>query len=240
MLKASRIVVVHFLASIFFVSLGFVVPSLCLAELPAGVVPITSEPNHKIKFDNGRVRVIEAYLPAGKTSLFHEHRYDAFFVFFQAKGFTSEPYQGKLVVPNLQAGAVQYIPVESGPYIHRVSAAGDEPAHVSALELMAPAAGTSSASEARFPPFEVALENSRGRIYRLKLGPGESTDVFSRPAGTAIFAVTSGRISEKPEGKPERQWNFEPGHFRWVDTKEELAIKNGGPAPIELVEIEVF
>jgi mannose-6-phosphate isomerase-like protein (cupin superfamily) len=221
-----------------FVGLSFSLP--CLAQLPAGVVPITSEPNHKVKFDNGRVRMIEAALPQGKTSLFHEHQYDGFFVFFRSKGFASEPLQGKPVVTNLPAGTVLFIPAENGPYIHRVSAGSDEPALVSVLELMARTAGSTTASELRFPPFEIALENSRGRVYRLKLNPGKSSDVFTRPAGTAVFAISSGRISEKPEGKPIRMWDIEPGYFRWVDAKEELTIKNEGQVPVELVEIEVF
>jgi mannose-6-phosphate isomerase-like protein (cupin superfamily) len=219
---------------------GFFLPLPCLAQLPAGVVPITSEPNHKVKFENGRVRMIEAALPKGKTSLFHEHQYDGFFVFFRSKGFANEPFQGKRVATDLHDGAVLFIPAENGPYIHRVSAGKDEPALVSVLELMTRTAGNTNSSELRFPPFETALENPRGRIYRLKLKPGESSDVFTRPAGTAIFAISSGRISEQPEGKPTRMWDLEPGTFKWVDAKEELTIRNEGQVPVELVEIEVF
>jgi len=223
---------------LYFVS--FFLPLTCLAQLPAGVVPITSEPNHKVKFENGRVRMIEASLPKGKTSLFHEHQYDGFFVFFRAKGFENEPFKGKRIVTDLHDGAVLFIPAENGPYIHRVSAGGDEPVLVSVLELMTRTAGNANTSELRFPPFETALENPRGRIYRLKLQPGESSDVFTRPAGTGIFAISSGRVSEQTEGKPIRTWDMEPGYFRWVDAKEELTIKNEGQVPVELVEIEVF
>lgn len=219
---------------------SFLLSSTCLAQLPAGVVPITSEPNHQVKFENGRVRMIEAALPNGKTSLFHEHQYDGFFVFFRSKGFVNEPFQGKRVVTDLQAGAVLFVPAENGPYIHRVSAGNDEPALVSVLELRTRTAGNTNASELRFPPFETALENPRGRIYRLKLKPGESSDVFTRPAGTAIFAISSGRISEQSAGKPTRMWDMEPGYFKWVDAKEELTIRNEGQVPVELVEIEVF
>lgn len=217
-----------------------ITPLVAIAELPDGVVPITSEPNHKVRFDNGRVRMIEAALPKGKTSLFHEHQYDGFFVFFQSKGFTSEPLKGKPVVTNLPVGTVLFISAEKGPYIHRVLAGGDESALVSVIELMAQTPISTNASDLRFPPFEVALENSRGRAYRLKLNPGESADAFIRPTGTAIFAVSSGRISEKAANKPVRLWDFEPGHFRWIDASEELTLKNESPAPIELVEIEVF
>ena len=36
-----------------------IVPTLCEAQTPDGVVAITAEPDHKIRFDNGRVRMYE-------------------------------------------------------------------------------------------------------------------------------------------------------------------------------------
>ncbi len=221
--------------------LGFLAPLPGIAQTTGGVVPITSEPEHKIRFDNGKVRLVEVVLPRGKSSLFHEHRADAFFVFFRTAEITSEPFGGKPVATTTPAGSVQFRSTADGPYVRRVIASGEETVHVSALELLAPAApDPSSALQDRFPPFEIAMENSSGRIYRLKLGPGESTEAFTRPAGTAIFAISSGRVSEKPEGKPERLWDFEPGHFRWVETGEELSLRNESAIPIEWVEIEVF
>lgn len=221
--------------------LGLIIPLVANAGPPEGVVAITAEPEHKIRFDNGRVRVIEVILPQGKSSLFHEHLYDAFFVFFRNAEITSEPFKGKPVATTTPVGATHFTSTASGPYSHRVIATGKEAIHVIALELLKPAtAGSASASELRFPPFEVSLENTQGRIYRLKLSPSESADAFIRPAGTAIFAVSSGRISEKSANKPVRLWDFEPGHFRWIEASEELTLKNESPTPIELVEIEVF
>lgn len=216
--------------------------AMCLSafgELPAGAVPITSEPNHKVTFENGEVRVIEAHIPEGKKTLFHEHRYDGFFVFFRADGFVNEPYEGSPVSPNLPTGAVQFIPA-SKPYIHRVGAAGTQEVYVSVVELLTPARSTAKEAEERFPPFEILLENSRGRMYRLRLKPGESIDEFTRPAGTAIFAITSGQVTEKSRGKPTRTWDLAPGKFRWTDSREQLTLKNEGQTLVELVEIEVF
>jgi len=218
---------------------GLLVCAPCNAALPPGVVPITSEPSHKVLFENHLVRTIEARISKGKRSLFHEHRFDGFYVFFKTDGFVTEPYNGKPVSPNLQPGAVTFIPADK-PYIHRVGALGGEDAHVSVVELLTPAKEAGTEIEVRFPPFALSLENPRGRIYRLKLGPGESTDVFTRPAGTAIFAITPGQLTEKPAGKSARTWAMTPGGFRWTDASEELTIRNAGQTPVELVEIEVF
>lgn len=242
MLNAARDVGKHPVATALIVCcLGFLAPMSSVAQPQDGVVPFASSPDHKARLDNSKVRLVELILPKGKATLFHEHRHDDFVVHFRTAKVANEPFGGKPAVIKIAAGSVFFNSVEKGPYAHRVIAAGEETVHNIALELMAPAAaGSASASESRFPPFELALENSRGRVYRLKLNPGESTDVFTRPAGTAVFAISSGRISEKSEGKPARLWDFEPGHFRWVDTNEELTLKNESSAPIELVEIEVF
>lgn len=230
-----------FIAALVSSCLGFLAPMSAPAAPPEGVIPITAEPDHKIRFADGSVRIIEVVLPKGKATLFHEHLYDAFFVFFRNAEVTSELFRGKPVATTLPAGSVSFTSTATGPYSHRVIASGDETVHVIATELLAPlGAGPTSASETRFPPFEVALENARGRIYRLKLNPGESADGFTRPAGTVVFAISPSRISEQQEGKSARLWHFEPGDFRRTTQSEELSLKNESPTSIEMVEIEVF
>jgi len=227
------------IVSLFFSLSGLFASSLCYADLPSGVVPITSEPNHKIRFENDKVRMIEAQVPKGKKSLFHEHRYDGFYAFFKADGFINEPYGDKPISPDLKTGTVLFIPANK-PYIHRVGASKKQGIHVSVVELLKSTRIGEETAEARFPPFELALENPRGRIYRLKLSPGESTEVFTRPANTAIFAINTGEIVEKHEGNPESRWELTPGAFRWIDSSDELMISNVGKTPVEMVEIEVF
>jgi len=229
----SRVVLVVY----YFILSGFITSPLCHAELPAGVVPITSEPSHKVLFQNSKVRIIEAQIAKGTKSLFHEHQYDGLYVFFKAEGLGNEPYKGKIVTPNLKSGAVQFVPI-TGQYIHRVIASKDHDLDISVVECLIPA-GVVTTDE-RFPPFTLALESPRGRIYRLKLNPGDATDTFTRAANTAIFAITPGQISEMSDDKPANTWKFETGNFRWIDTQQELTIKNDGQQPVELVEIEVY
>jgi hypothetical protein len=216
-------------------------PAPVRAEPPERVVAITAEPHHKVRFDNGRVRLVEAVFLKGNASLFHTHLYDAFFVFFNTAAVGNQILGEKAVITKLAAGAVHFTSTAKGPYTHSVSAAGEETVHVSALELMqAPPPISAHTPQDRFPPFEVVIDNPRGRLFRLKLGPGEATESFVRPAATAILAVSSGRISEKATGRQDQLWDFEPGYFRWTETSEELTLRNESSTPIELVEIEVF
>ncbi len=138
-----------------------------------GVVPITSEPLHKVRFDNGKVRLIEALVPKGKASLFHTHVHDAFFVFFNPSEVGNQLLGEKQVFVNLPAGAAHFTSTTKGPYSHSVIAANEVAIHVSALELMQPPSPKAAdAREERFPPFQVVIDNPRGRLYRLKLAPG--------------------------------------------------------------------
>lgn len=220
--------------------MGVFVPTLSPAQVPDGVVAITAEPEHKIRFDNGRVRMYEVVLPKGKATLYHEHRFDSFSVIFRDTEISNESQGGKPVAFNVPAGRVVFASTAEGPYSHRVVATGDSTFHVIAMELMSPPRTAALPTPRPDSMFKVTLENPRGRVYRLTLAPGESTEAFSRRAETGVFAIGAGRISESANGKATRLWDFESGHFRWIETSEKLSIRNDGPGPIDLVEIEVF
>lgn len=229
------------IASAFLFLLGCTAPLTRLAEPPEGVVRIEAEPNHKIRFDNGAVRVYEVVLTKGQATLVHEHRADSFAVIFGNAEFINEPRGGKARTVKLPDGFVGFAPAAKNPYSHRAIASGDSTFHVAVLELLSPApAGAPRASGRTDPPFKVVRASPRGRAYRITLAPGASTPPFARPAGSAIFAISAGRVAEEVDGKPDRLWDVEPGYFRWFETSETLSLKNEGSAPIDLVEIEVF
>ena len=220
---------------------AIVVSSPGAAQTPVGVVPITAEPEHKIRFDNGRVRMYEVLLPKDRATQVHEHRADSFAVNFGAAEITNEFLGGKAVVLHTTPGTTSFTSTAQGPYSHRVIASGDSTFHVIAMELLSRTPAATRIDMPRpGPAFAPILQNARGRAWRISLAPGESTGSFTRPAGTAVFAITGGRISEFTDGKPARLWDFEPAYFRWYDASEQLSVRNDGPTPIELVEVEVF
>jgi hypothetical protein len=231
----------HLAAILITCCFGVIAPVSGIAQTPAGVVPITSEPDHKIRLDNGRVRMYEVVLPKGGATLVHEHRTDSFTVFIRPAELTNEPYGGKPAILQRTPGFVGFASTAKGPYSHRVIASGETTIHLIAMELLSPTpTGTATATQRPSSTFKVVLENPRGRAYRVALAPGESTETFTRVAGSALFAISAGRISESADGKPVRLWDFEPGHFRWFETSEKLSVKNESSTPIDLVEIEVF
>ena len=216
-------------------------PGQVICQTIDGVVAITSEPDHKFRFDDGKLRIYEVFLPKGKWTLPHEHRVDSFTVFINSTEITNEPSGGKPVIVKIAAGRVGFASAAKGPYSHRVMPSGETAFHVVGLELLSPTPASAAPTAQRSgSAFKVALENPRGRAYRVTLGPGESTDTFARARRSALFAISAGRLSEIIEGGLVRLWDFEPGHFKWSESSERVLLKNEGTAPIDLVEIEVF
>lgn len=216
------------------------VPSVAVSQTPEQAVPITAEPEHKIRFDNGTVRMYEVRLPKGHATLMHEHRADSFSVIFGDTEITNEPLGGAATESTFAAGRVGFASTAQGPYAHRVIASEDTDFHVIAMELMAAEpASAASLEPIADPAFELVLDNPRGRAYRIRLAPGESTGPFRRRGSTALFAISAGRIAEAVAGAGIRLWDFATGHFRWMDTAETLRLKNEGSAPLHLVEIEI-
>lgn len=216
-------------------------PSNGLAQSPEQVVPITAEPDHKIRFDNGKVRMYEVRLAKGQATLMHEHRADSFSVIFRDTRISIEPLGGAATSSVFSAGRVGFASTAEGAYSHRVVASEDTGFHVIALELMTPAPDPAASLDPRAEPsFELVLDNPRGRAYRIRLGPGESTGPYLRPGSTAVFAVSAGRIAEEVSRERDRLWDFETGHFRWIDIAQTLTLKNEGSTPVDLIEIEIY
>lgn len=219
---------------------ALVYPAFGLARTPEQVVPITAEPEHRIRFDNGTVRMYELRLPKGRATLMHEHRADSFSVIFGDTEITNELLAGAATRSTFAAGRVGFASTAQGPYSHRVVASEDTDFHVIAMELMSPEPASAANLDPRADPaFELVLDNPRGRAYRIQLAPGESTGLFRRPGSTALFAISAGRIAEAVAGAGSRLWDFETGHFRWMDMAETLSLTNEGSAPVHLVEIEI-
>ena len=223
-------------------SVGAFAPSASYGQTSKSVVPVNAEPDHHIRFENGKVRMYEVMLPKGKSTMMHEHRADNFQVFFNDSKVTVEPKGGLPATFPVRAGFVAFSSTGLGTYTHRVEGAGDTPFRVIAIELLSASSATAGTAsvERPSPPFNVALRNPKGRAYRVGLDPGESTKTFTRPANTAIFAISSGRISEQAEGKAPKQWEFNSGNFRWSETPAILSLKNESSTRVELVEVEIF
>jgi hypothetical protein len=224
------------------IGLSVVLAMSVFAQSKDAAVPVSQEPSHHIRFDNGRVRVYDVHVPRGAWTQFHEHAADNFFVFMEPTTQAFEFSDGRRGTREVKVGEVGFSSTATGPYTHRVSPQGVLPLHVVDIEILNNAKlGSGIGGPKRPEPnFKMVLENARGRAYELVLKPGQSSGVFTRPTNTGIFAVSGGRVSETSEGKPLRLWDSESGDFHWNDIEEKLTIKNESGKDEEFVEIELF
>jgi hypothetical protein len=211
------------------VVIALAVPTSMLAQGSDTVVPVYKESHHRVRFDNGIVRVYEVKLKGGESTLFHEHAADNIAVRVSTNTIVDQRLGEQSNVFSAKTGKVTLASTEKGPYTHRVGSI-DDYFHVVDIEInrksrLGPNIETPKRSEKHFT---IVSETSRGRAYRMILKASESTETFARPANTAIVALSGGRITEVMEGKPPRFWDSEPGNFRWVDVPEKLTIKNDG------------
>jgi hypothetical protein len=112
------------------------IPLPVIAQSKDPVVPVSMEPDHHIRFDNGKVRVYDVHLVKGKWSQFHEHTWDNFFVFMHATTQAFEFSDGRHGTRQVKTGEVAFASTATGPYAHRVTAEGDTPVHVVDIEIL--------------------------------------------------------------------------------------------------------
>jgi hypothetical protein len=107
-----------------------------LAQQKDSVVPVSREPSHHIRFDNGRVRVYDVRLPPGNWTLFHEHSWDNFFVFIVPATQDYEFIDGRHGTREVNPAEVGFTSTATGPYTHRARVEGKHPLHVVDIEIL--------------------------------------------------------------------------------------------------------
>src|SRR5262245_46946610 len=141
-------------------------------------IPVDQEPHHKIVFKNDFVRVIDATFPPGYVTLNHSHDVDNVAITIATGREVAEP------------GRIGRAGFSKGGYSHRVTNSGPAIMRFIAVEILKTDRPSSPA--AQLPNHTIELENDRVRVYRVKLGPGESLASHSHTAGWLEVTVAGG------------------------------------------------
>jgi hypothetical protein len=187
---------------------------------------------------NDVVRVVQVTLPPGESTLFHEHRADMATVVIAPADLSSQPYMGEPRRLREELGQIGYTAYASMPFIHRVSNIGQTTFEIVAAEIRA-SPSSESLDGGREPPYELALENERVRIWRLMLEPNQANDLGSLELATLRVAQTGGRLMENVgNGAPELR-ELGSGSLQWLPKGESVAIRNVGDSQVVIVDIEI-
>jgi hypothetical protein len=174
-------------------------------------VPVDQEPHHKVVLTNDFVRVIDATFPAGYVTLNHRHDIDNVAVTISTGRDDAE-----------SANRVGRAGFSKGGYSHSVTNSGPGVMRFIDVEILKSDRPASPAMQ--LPNHTLELENDRVRIYRVKLGAGESLASHTHNAGWLEVTVSGGAG---------------PGAYLWRAASVAGPLKvPAGVAPLEIVEIE--
>jgi quercetin dioxygenase-like cupin family protein len=211
---------------------------VAVASLPRQTaVPVSKEPRHHVKFENEKVRVIEAIIPPGDTTLFHTHSRDNVPVAISGGKLKIELLGRAPTFSTSETGAVSFA---KATYTHRITNVGETTLHFMDAEIVA-----SSGRSKDVPPLDMAhgmspvMDNEQVRVSRLKLAPGESTGIHSHHLPRLMVVIVGGKVANEPgQGGTPVVEELKTGDFRWYEGREKHSLENAGKSRVELVNIE--
>jgi mannose-6-phosphate isomerase-like protein (cupin superfamily) len=208
---------------------------LLISQTGPKVVPVGEEPRHHVVFQNKYVRVIDAAIVPGDTTLFHTHSVDNVPVVIAGGNLRTEILGGKITESSVETGSAWFVPAT---YTHRISNIGKTNLRFIDAEVLSSPPATPTATETdKVPGRTLVLENEQVRIYSLKLARGETTGFFTHSRPVLQVEVTGGNISVNQRGSIKKEMVVKPGEFHWSETTETRSITSIGDSPYEAVEI---
>jgi len=146
----------------------------------------------KVGIDNDQVKVVQVVVqPQEKTKL-HQHKVNRVMIYLNSGRQDFDYQPGGESVLNVKAGEVKWSPA-GGMHIAEVTSA--HPIGIVEIELKNPGSGK-SASTALDPlkvdpkQYKLEFENDQVRVFRVKIGPHESTPVHEHVLNRVLTYIT--------------------------------------------------
>ena len=199
-------------------------------------VPVGEEPRHHIKFENKYVRVIDAVIAPGDTTLFHTHSRDNVPVCINGGKLRTEVMGGQTTDTTAETGRVTFA---RASYTHRITNMNPtEVRFIDAEILASPPPKASPSSLGDVPKHTLIFENDRVRAYRLILEPGQSTGLHEHALSFLNVVVSPGKLVLEQPGRKAETMDLQPGSFVWHEGPLRHSLKNAGAKRFEAIDIE--
>jgi quercetin dioxygenase-like cupin family protein len=203
-----------------------------LSSQSAPPIPVDQEPRHRVMLADDRLRVLEVSIPAGDTSLNHQHDFDLVTINIEngpTRTFSSP--DGWSAVRPREVGGVNVAEYTGRSSAHVVQNVGDRAYRLTGVENLKTGEWSSHAAIAE-PGVRVITESRAFRAYQVDLiRDRRATHVHQVPV---VVTLLEGRAMEgRAEGRPLER----PGEWRVVPAGvvHELATDTGA----RIIEIEV-
>src|SRR5271165_557042 len=167
-----------------------------LLLVPAAAALLFAVETVKTPIDTDDVRVLDAIVqPHEKTSL-HEHKVNRAMI-YRTAGWQNFDYEGgRHAVLTFRENEVKWSPAE-GKHIAEV--ASEQPVNIVEIELKKPGAGKAVTTD--LDPLKVdkkhyklEFENDQVRVFRVKIGPHESTPMHEHQLNRIMLYLTDASV----------------------------------------------
>ena len=205
---------------------GLTLPSWAAAEEKPTIVPVTKAPFHLFTFQDENMSLENVALPPGRSTTYHSHDQDLFFVITSGAKVKNQPLGKDPVDLDFALGNVYFAWYTKTPAAHQIINVDQNPLRLLGLGIVRPEQGKFTPST-RAAKYEVVMDNERVRAWRLKLNPGEAVPTVQQTAPGARFVVAGGNVVEKRPGKPDQSLILRSHDFMSLPP-EERGLENIG------------
>lgn len=222
------------------------------ARRKAQPVAIAAEPLYKLVLENPRVRVLQAEIPAGKTTTFHRHEAD-YVLISLSPARVVERIAGKpartanfaVGETQLVGGGLAHVLTNSGatPYravfVELLGAAGEPPPRTPGQRrnpCVYPAGGITDKCPGTF----MQKRSWKGATVTVhQLAPGAVLGRHEHKSDHLAVAITPLHLQSAIEGQQPVHLTWQPGEVAWVQGGMSHSLSNEGQQPARFVTIEL-
>jgi hypothetical protein len=130
------------------VASGFALPSWVAAEEQPTVVPVTKAPFHLFTFQDENRSLENVALPAGRSTTYHSHNQDLFFVITDGAKIKNQPLGKDPVEIDFKLGNVYFAWYTKTPGTHQIINIDNKPMRLLGLGIVHPGPGPLHAVDA--------------------------------------------------------------------------------------------
>ncbi len=195
------------------------------------VVPVASEPRHHVVYQNDWVRVIDAFFPAGDTTLYHTHDRDNVPICLAGGSMTTQPLGGSSQPGTAHAGSVGFA---RASYTHQIVNVGQTDLHFLDVEILRPPdPDTPLGPETGLADHAVEFENDRVRVFRVRSQATGAASAHAHPHRVLGVVVPATEVSPQSAGRAALP--PPPGSLTWYEPQQPVHTAPG----VEVIEIEI-
>ncbi len=207
---------------------------LLICSLLAAQVQVSKEPMHKKVLENKYVRLMNVWLHAGDTTMFHIHSTPSVFLHFSNALMSTQVKGQDWVTDRTVAGYAWYRSFTPDSLVHRVSNSDTIAIHVIDVEILS---SYRPGSETKPLPFTVLFNEEKAIAYRIVDGTFNNQIISER--GPMIAELAAGEPTYYVDAKTKKETQIKAGNYFYIEPGSSFYLKvTGENANMVLFEIK--